>query len=1649
MKKLPFFLALFFYYLNSTAQVTGVKNVPGDYASLNAAITALNASGVGAGGATINIAVGYNETAPAGGYQLGSAVLNASTSATKQLRFTGSNNIITAPVGTSTNLDGIFTINGTDYVTISGLIFRESAANNTATTAMEFCIGFFNFNSSAPFDGCQYNTVKSCSITLNRTVATSSKGIFMSHQTAGSTTILAPTAAGDMHSYNAFYSNEFTNMISAVYLGGTTSANDVGNDIGGSSATTGNDMSNVIGALYSSVGAVTCTYQTNCNISNNIINNTANGGTNSIATSWGIYAYGPSCTFTINNNNITLLESAISAAYAVYGIYGNAAGANITAQNNTLKISETGGSAVNNIAMFLPNGNQTNITGNRITQEMAVSGTTYGVYTTSTGSSTINNNGISQMASVAVSSQFYSIVSGGTATSETISGNVFQNTNVSVAGTLGYLALIYAANGTGNKTITGNRIVGSLTHNSNSDLYCILANPASAPANGTATIANNNFSGINKSGNGAVYGIFYAPTVASTQNYDFHDNTISNITHSGTGSIYGINYSSGATARIGKNNIHDLSSAANVFGIYSAAPATSTQADIYNNQLNNLSTTGTTGFVAAINITEGKLTNIHNNYIRDLYAPNTSKTSEAIQGIRLQNNTANTEYNVYYNTIYLNATSTGTDFSSSGIYHTVSTVATTGALDLRNNIIVNTSTANGSGITAAFRNSSPILTNYKASSNNNLYYAGAPSANKVIYYDGVNADQTLAAWQARAGAADAASISVMPNFVSATDLHLTPASNCGIDGKAMPIASITDDYDGDTRDASSPDIGADEITNTFKFVITNPAAVCAPTTVDLTTTAITAGSSAGTKTYWMDAATSASIPAANGTASAITVSGTYYIKLDNGIGCVEVKPVTVNIATPANATIGYTGSPYCQNAGTATVTQTGSTGGTYSSATGLVIDASTGDINLAASTPGTYTITYAFAAAGSCPAFSTTTSVTITAMPAATISYAASPYCQSAGTATVTQTGTTGGNYSSTTGLSINATTGAIDLAASTPGVYTVTYAFVAAGGCPAFSTTAPVTVTATSAATISYTGSPYCKNAGTVTVTQTGTTGGIYSSTTGLSINASTGEINLGASTSGNYTVTYAIAAAGGCGAFNTTASITITTSPTASITYVASPYCNNTGTATVTRTGTAGGTYSSTTGLVINTVTGDVNLGASTPGTYTITYSIAAAGGCPVFSTTASITVTAMPAAVISYPNGVYCQNAGTASVTHTGTTGGVYSCISSNLALNASTGEVNLGASMPGTYSVVYTVPAAGGCAQVAVWTPISITTPPSATIGYSASPYCPTGSAMVTQTGTNGGIYSSTTGLAIDALTGAIDLGASTPGTYTVTYSIAAAGGCAAVSTTTNIVINSLSVVATRATASITTSCGPANVNLNVAGGSLGTGANWKWYSQSCGGTLVGTGTSITTNVTATTTYYVRAEGVCNSAACLPVTVTINPQPVIILNAVPYTSLLPGRQTILMANVSPAMPGNDFTWNKNNNITVAKGAINAFTVTTDKLGTYTAQVTTPAGCTALSNPVTIKDSISYNLFIYPSPNNGLFTVSFYRPISMFYQYTTLLIYDSKGALAYSRKWLVNSSYSNIHVDMMKNSKGIYMVVLVNSKGLKLAEGKVVIQ
>lgn len=335
-----------------------------------------------------------------------------------------------------------------------------------------------------------------------------------------------------------------------------------------------------------------------------------------------------------------------------------------------------------------------------------------------------------------------------------------------------------------------------------------------------------------------------------------------------------------------------------------------------------------------------------------------------------------------------------------------------------------------------------------------------------------------------------------------------------------------------------------------------------------------------------------------------TSTTTYYIRGEDGAGCVDESTgtcgsVTVTVNALDNASFSYSASAYCVNASDPTPTITGLSGGTFSSTAGLSISASTGTIDVSASTPGTYTVTYT--TSGSCPN-SSNVSVTINSLDDASFSYGASAYCVNAADPAPTITGLSGGTFSSTAGLSINSSTGVIDVSASTPGTYTVTY--TTAGACPN-SSNVSVTINSLDDASFSYSTSAYCANGIDPTPTITGLAGGNFSSSSGLDISFSTGQIDLSNSVRDTYTVTYTTT--GSC-PNSSNVTVTITTVDDASFSYGASSYCPSASDPTPTVTGAGGGAFSSTAGLVfISTSTGQIDLSASTPGTYTVTYTTA----------------------------------------------------------------------------------------------------------------------------------------------------------------------------------------------------------------------------------------------------------------------------------------------------------------------------------------------------------------------------------------------------------------------------------------------------------
>lgn len=210
---------------NINAQLTGVKTIPGDYVTIAAAVLALNTSGVGSGGVTFNIASGYTET--------GNFTITATGTAASPIIFkkngTGANPVITA--GTGSGLDAIFKMMGTDYITFDGLSLVENPANTAGgnNEKTEYGFAFFKPNQN---NGCQYNTIQNCTISLNNMyydidntwgAIYKAHGIFLYSAPNVITNLNqqpTPTSLESGNSYNIFSNNIIENIAVGIYTEG-------------------------------------------------------------------------------------------------------------------------------------------------------------------------------------------------------------------------------------------------------------------------------------------------------------------------------------------------------------------------------------------------------------------------------------------------------------------------------------------------------------------------------------------------------------------------------------------------------------------------------------------------------------------------------------------------------------------------------------------------------------------------------------------------------------------------------------------------------------------------------------------------------------------------------------------------------------------------------------------------------------------------------------------------------------------------------------------------------------------------------------------------------------------------------------------------------------------------------------------------------------------------------------------------------------------------------------------------------------------------------------------------------------------------------------------------------------------------------------
>ena len=958
-------LVTLFCFTQSNAQVT-VTN-PGNttpamsatYTSLSLAIADVNTRTAISGPVIITLDASSPQTAPAGGYSITNTAITGASD-TNRFIFDGGGNTITAGVGTSTTTDAFFKIIGADFITLQNFIMTESSGNTTATTRIEWGIALLYSSST---NGAQNITIQNNTITLDRTNP-NSIGIYSNSThsaTAVTTSATATTTAGG-NSGLKVYTNTINNVNMGIVVVGPTAVADAntGIDIGGSSLSTGNTISNY---------GTTTTGMTFTNVSgtiNGILVRNSNG-------------------FNISYNTITSSNGGVTT--------GTLNGIQIQAATNTPTATFTNTISYNTIS--LQSGLATG----------GINGITYPSGSASATSvvNITNNDFIRLNHSVVASGTIIAISKVSTDLATNISNNTFTNITCNTTGSFTFIGHSFTMPANGSMTITGNSIVTGFNKTGAGGTVTLTTTGASSPSSASLTQTNNNFSNItvtgattltgftntdgsssscsktitgntfnnwiggtstitgmtfgywgggttnslsnntitNITGQGAITALSLGSSFGGTNTVTVNGNTINNLSSTGTGgAVTGIaSANTSSVININGNAINTLSSTGasstvaglvvtgatttNVFSntIYGmvASGITSPLAlgvsvqggstvNTYGNKIYNISATGaistTSPAVVGLNITGGATVNSYNNLIGDLKAP-AANLADAIRGISIPSATSTTR-NIYNNSIYLNASSTGTNFGTSGIFQIGALSATTSALNLQNNIIVNNSTAAGTGLTVAFRKDQPAYANNVAASNKNLFYAGVPSASNLLLFDGSSSSQTMSSFQTAVTPLEAnsfteASFNPATFFVSTTGTdasYLKPAAGITtqVEGGGNTITMTSPDYNGVTRPGgtgTSFDVGA------WEFEGISPAPVLT------TLVAAPALTSQCTKS---DRAITINVTTTSGTISSVTLNYSH-----NGT---PQTPVTMTNASGNT----YTGTMIAPTTGNATVT---------------------------------------------------------------------------------------------------------------------------------------------------------------------------------------------------------------------------------------------------------------------------------------------------------------------------------------------------------------------------------------------------------------------------------------------------------------------------------------------------------------------------------------------------------------------------------------------------------------------------------------------------------------------------------------------------------------------------------------------------------
>ena len=271
-----------------------------------------------------------------------------------------------------------------------------------------------------------------------------------------------------------------------------------------------------------------------------------------------------------------------------------------------------------------------------------------------------------------------------------------------------------------------------------------------------------------------------------------------------------------------------------------------------------------------------------------------------------------------------------------------------------------------------------------------------------------------------------------------------------------------------------------------------------------------------------------------------------------------------------------------------------------------------------------------------------------------------------------------------------------------------------------------------------------------------------------GLSINGTSGIIDVSASVSGTYEIT-ASWTEPTSGKVHTSSNTITIEDPDAGFSYPLNNYCQSTlSEITPAITGDAGGVFSvSPAGLVIDSTTGVISPTASSVNTYTVEYAIS--GACSITSTF-TIAITGFLAdASFNYPSTYYCQGSSDNISPIVTNPGGLFTSTPSGGLLMNGTGIIDIDSSSAGTYIVEYST--AGDCSATSTQS-IQIDARDSPSLSYSSYTGCENASPSLNFNPTlniaGGNFTSSPSGLNLNSTSGIITPFGSSTGTYTIVY-----------------------------------------------------------------------------------------------------------------------------------------------------------------------------------------------------------------------------------------------------------------------------------------